>query len=214
MSNLARSSLHLRGDGPLTLYFDGPLQGWGYMADHAYRNTLPYPTRSGVSGLLAAALGIDRSEPIDRLNTLGMTVLGLQGGGRQIRDFQTAQTRNKRGEPVGNAEVTYRDYLVDSKFLVLLTGENGLLDEIERALRNPVWFGTLGRRSCVPASPILLGRFESESDVLATLETRLGRSVSVTLRVEEGTGPGAILLRDLPLDFAARTWGQRSVLVS
>ena len=31
------------------LYLDGPLQGWGYLADHGYRSTLPYPTRSGIT---------------------------------------------------------------------------------------------------------------------------------------------------------------------
>jgi CRISPR system Cascade subunit CasD len=210
----------------LALYLDGPLQGWGYMADHVYRNTLPYPTRSGVMGLLAAAMGIDRGSSCSFGNdlTLRLTVLGLQIApederpalvpGRQIRDYQTAQTRGSTGAVVGNADVTHRDYLVDAKFLALLNGGNAdLLEEMEQALHNPVWFGTLGRRSCVPASPLLLGRFDSEEATLAMLETRLGRRVRVALRVEEGAGAGGMLLRDLPLSFSARTHGQRMIRV-
>ena len=194
----------------LALYLDGPLQGWGYLADHAYRNTLSHPTRSAVTGILAAAMGIDRAEPIDRLNLLRMTILGLTPS-RQIRDYHTAQTRNKSGVVIGHAEVTQRDYLVDARFLVLLEGEGGLLDEIERALRNPRWFGTLGRRSCVPASPIYLGRFDSESAALAMLERRIG-NVSVTLRVDE-VSEGGLLLRDLPMGFGSRSFGQRMIRV-
>jgi len=39
-------------------------------------------------------------------------------------------------------------------------------------------------------------RFDSEEAAIATLETRLGRRVRVALRVEEGAGVGAMLLRD------------------
>jgi len=208
----------------LIIYLDGPMQGWGYMADHAWRNCLPHPTRSGVTGILAAALGIDRNDPeepekIARINRLRMTIIGLQTSqriapGRQIRDYHTAQTRNKRGEVVGNAEVTHRDYLLDSKFLVLLDGDEDLLNAIQPALRNPTWFATLGRRSCVPASPLLLGRFDSELMAIAELQKRLGRPVNIILRVEEGYENGATLLRDLPISFSARTHGQRMVRVS
>jgi CRISPR system Cascade subunit CasD len=202
----------------LTLYLDGPLQSWGYMADHKYRNCLPHPTRSGLTGILGAALGIGRHDPNEaektgRFNALRMTILGL-GAGRQIRDYHTAQTSGSSGRVVGDCTVTHRDYLVDSRFLVLLDGNEELLVEIEAALQNPVWFGTLGRRSCVPASPILLGQFESEAEAIAELEKRLGRAVQITLRVEETDAPGAVLLRDLPLSFSARTHGQRMILVS
>jgi CRISPR system Cascade subunit CasD len=202
----------------LVLYLDGPLQGWGYMADHAWRNTLPHPTRSGVTGILAAAMGIARSgdpdepEKMARLNQLRMTMLGLSAG-RQIRDYHTAQTRNRHGAVVGHAVVTRRDYLIDSKFLVMIDGEDQLLDELQRALQNPVWFGSLGRRSCVPSSPILLGRFESEQSALAELEKRLEVTVRVTLRVDE-VRAGGTLLRDLPVSFSARTYGQRMISVS
>jgi hypothetical protein len=112
---------------------------------------------------------------------------------------------------VGNAEVTYRNYLVDSRFVVLLEGYETLLGEVEEALTNPVWFGTLGRRSCVPAARIFLGRFDSETDALEFLSQRIG-SVQIYLRVDE-VKSGGVLLRDLPMSFSSRTHGQRMIRV-
>jgi CRISPR system Cascade subunit CasD len=198
------------------------MQGWGYMADHAFRNSLPYPTRSGITGLLAAAIGTNRNDPEEsaetaRLNKLRMTILGLQvgsrGSGRQIRDYHTAQTRNRNGVVIGDATVTRRDYLVDSKFLVMLDGDDDFLDELQSALKNPVWFGTLARRSCVPSSPFLLGRFESEALAVAEIETRIGKPVAVRLRIDE-VQIGGTLLRDLPLGFGERRFGQRMIRVA
>ena len=217
----------------LALYLEGPLQSWGHMADHASRNTLSHPTRSGLTGSLVAAMGIDRdseneSEHVARLGRLRMTVLGVQfappdgkrrrprNGGQRTRDFHTAQRRNARGQVVGNAEVTRRDYLHDCRFVVFLEGDPGLLVEVESALRNPRWFCTLGRRSCVPTSPIVLGRFASEREALSELGRRLGREMTVTLQVEEASpgDPGVMLIQDLPLTFKARLRGQRAVKIS
>jgi CRISPR system Cascade subunit CasD len=215
----------------LTLFLDGPLQGWGYMADHAYRNTLEHPTRTGLTGLLASAMGIDRNaadEPVQiaRLSGLRLTVVGIQVAPpegrrarpvrpRRLRDFHTALRRNRDGEVVGNPDVTRRDYLCDAKFLALLEGDPGLLDELEAAVRDPRWICTLGRRSCIPASPILLGRFGSEPEALAELERRLKRQVTVTTRVEGAMpgDPGSTLIQDLPLSFKARSRGQRAIRV-
>ena len=63
----------------LALYFDAPLQSWGYSSMFDRRTTLSQPTRSGVIGLLCAALGIDRADTVrlDQLDALGVTVYAL-----------------------------------------------------------------------------------------------------------------------------------------
>jgi hypothetical protein len=101
----------------------------------------------------------------------------------------------------------------------LVSLQDAFTDNAIADLNTDPWFGTLGRRSCVPASPILLGRFESEASAIAELQTRLGEPVQVALRVEEvphtrGDGSGGMLLRDLPLSFSARRHGQRMIIVS
>ena len=42
----------------LALLLDGPMQSWGFTSRFTRRTTALHPTKSGVVGLLAAALGI------------------------------------------------------------------------------------------------------------------------------------------------------------
>jgi len=49
-------------DARLALLFDAPMQSWGHASRFERRTTALHPTRSGVFGLLAAALGINKHE--------------------------------------------------------------------------------------------------------------------------------------------------------
>ena len=51
---------------------------------------------------------------------------------------------------------TWRDYVVDARFIVLLPGDRPWAQEAAVSLRNPVWGVWLGRKSCIPSSPILV----------------------------------------------------------
>ncbi len=44
----------------LAILLDGPLQSWGVDSRYEQRETAAFPTKSGIIGLLAAALGIDK----------------------------------------------------------------------------------------------------------------------------------------------------------
>lgn len=54
--------------------------------------------------------------------------------------------------------VTTRHYLQDAAFLLLIEGPEQWLDRICGALTQPRWALQLGRKSCTPATPILLGQ--------------------------------------------------------
>lgn len=73
----------------LALYFDAPLQSWGYASKFDRRTSLAHPTRSGVIGLLCAALGVDRTDThgLARLDALTVTVYAFTMGGR-LTDYQ------------------------------------------------------------------------------------------------------------------------------
>jgi CRISPR system Cascade subunit CasD len=45
----------------LPLWFDAPLQSWGFGSRFSYRNTALFPTKSGVLGLVCAAMGLAES---------------------------------------------------------------------------------------------------------------------------------------------------------
>jgi CRISPR system Cascade subunit CasD len=109
------------------------------------------PTKSGVVGLIAAALGRRRTDPIEDLQKLKFGVR-IDQIGKLVKDFHTAHTFDGK-----QSFISDRYYLADALFLVGLEGDDDILIEIEQALRNPVFPLFLGRRSCPPTGPVSLG---------------------------------------------------------
>ena len=211
----------------LALYLDAPLQSWGYGSKFDRRTTLGYPTRSGILGVICAALGVDRSDidGLRRLDSLTMTVLCF-GGGARLVDFHTVgggydrKTENQNivqtaEGKIGSTVVTRRDYLQDARFGVMFGGKGELLEEIALALLDPRWGVWLGRKSCVAASPIYQGLFDSEDaaeEYLCDLDSPRyrhspPRKYSEAATFEDGTDT----IMDRPLDFAARKFAPRRV---
>ena len=95
----------------LLLRLAAPLQSWGSDSKFETRKTDREPTKSGVVGLLAAALGLrrDDTEGLARLNGLRFAVRADQEGSLLV-DFHTAKSRD-------TSYVTYRHYLQDAVFL-------------------------------------------------------------------------------------------------
>ncbi|RSX51584.1 type I-E CRISPR-associated protein Cas5/CasD [Bifidobacterium callimiconis] len=133
----------------LLMRLAGPLQSWGASSRFTRRETESMPTKSGVIGMIAAALGIGRGESLDRFKGLRFGARADQPG-TLLRYYQTA--RNERGVmmPLSN-----RYYLQDAVFLVGLEGDDaGQLEDYRQALRSPYYPIFLGRRSCPPDGPI------------------------------------------------------------
>ena len=150
----------------LLLRLAGPMQSWGTQSQFTTRDTGLEPSKSGVIGLLCAALGRSREEPLDGLATLRMGVRVDMPGTMQ-RDYHTAGggtfpqgtpygVRKADGKP-GETVLSNRYYLADADFLVGLESENipDLLSA-ESALREPTWQIYLGRKAFVPSVPVHL----------------------------------------------------------
>lgn len=174
----------------LVLRLGGPLQSWGEHSVFNDRDTLRYPTRSGLIGLLASAEGRGRDETLDRYAMLTLTVR-VDRPGVLLRDFHTIGGGYARHRTVPTAEgkrratgtatvVSNRYYLADAVFCVAVRGEPALITELAAALRNPRWQPFLGRRSCPPDLPVLL----RESD---TPEHDLHTAVPVARRARHNT---------------------------
>ena len=89
------------------------------------------------------------------------------------------------------------------------------LDEVERGLRAPVWPVCLGRRCCVPSTPIYAGSFSSEE---AALEAAAGmadaRGRAESFRVIPGADGEAMTLNDVPVAFGTfKQYKDRQVTV-
>ncbi|MFF8565826.1 type I-E CRISPR-associated protein Cas5/CasD [Streptomyces albidoflavus] len=157
--------------GGLLLRLAGPLQSWGTHSKYLWRDTARFPTRSGVVGMLAAGLGREREAPVDDLTALSMTVrvdrpgvvltdFHTVGGGLPADETVITVDGKRRGEGKGTL-VSKRQYLADAVFTVALTSDDAeLLHRCAAALRDPHWPLFLGRRSCPPEGPVLLGAAE------------------------------------------------------
>lgn len=142
----------------LLLRLQGPMQSWGTTSRFDERDTQLEPSKSGVLGLICAALGRDRSKPVADLAALRMGIR-VEREGVPLRDYQTATgvVIASSGKPDhGRTVVSPRYYLADAAFLVGLEGDAKLLATLHPALRNPVWPLALGRKSFVPSPAVYL----------------------------------------------------------
>lgn len=155
----------------LVLRLAGPLQAWGSTSQFNRRDTDELPTKSGVVGLLAAALGRRRSDEIDDLIGLDLGVR-IDQPGTLLEDYHTVSTLdgshllsasvNAKGaqkptSPPKKTHVTRRYYLQDAVFVAAVSAHDpALLVALAEAVRRPVFPLALGRRACVPTQPVLL----------------------------------------------------------
>lgn len=192
------------------------MQSWGTTSRFDERDTQLEPSKSGVLGLVCAALGRDRSEPVEDLARLRMGVR-VDREGIPMRDYQTATgVVTAAGKVDGNRTVVSpRYYLADAAFLVGLEGDRALLKGIHEALRRPVWPLALGRKSFVPAVPIHLSGGLVESglqDALTRWPLLEGSEEGGNLRfVLEDDADGAIRLDQPVAPYAERRFGPRFV---
>ena len=185
----------------LLLRLAAPLQAWGTGSKFEVRRTNREPSKSGVIGLLAAALGLRRDADLSRLSALRFGVR-VDRNGEVIKDFHMAKADK-------TSYLTYRYYLSDAIFLVGLESEDrSFLEQIERALRNPCFPLFLGRRSCPPTLPLVLGIREDaletalrgEENQNKDLKSRRQSHRYIRLDCGEGEQEGTVV-QDLPISF-------------
>ena len=209
-------------DACLALLLDAPLQAWGHASRFERRTTALHPTRSGVIGLVAAALGIDKHAPdesdhLARLEPLRVTTITLprrttrksQLPIHRLEDYHTVTgIRRASGKVDPHATVqTYRHYLLDARFGVLLEGSKEVLAELATALANPVWGVWFGRKCCLPATPLIAAGPSPLDQAWNLLLRRSGytgdeprEQFDHVLEVAPDT-PGAEAINDTPLGY-------------
>jgi len=192
----------------LLLTLNGPMQSWGFRSRFDYRDTALEPTRSGVIGLICAAMGISRGEDISSFDAIRMGVR-VDGDGRIERDYHTALDVIKANGSGTDTVVSFRDYLADASFTVGLESSNPeLLRDIATALSSPTWILFLGRKAFPlavppivdPSNPVKPGRLE---DHLLS-----GHS---NKRVVLETPNGERTQHDWPLCFSERRFKPRRI---
>lgn len=163
------------GNGIVYLRLQGVLQSWGERGRWGVRDTAMYPTKSGVIGLIGAAMGIN-DERLVKFSANTQMGIRVDKPGVPLCDYHTITTGAwmaaggiKRAKGESTTQQSYRWYLQDASFLVAIQGERSMIQAFAKALQKPKWFLSLGRRSCLPATPIFSGVSDPDDDLLASL---------------------------------------------
>ncbi|NDL69939.1 type I-E CRISPR-associated protein Cas5/CasD [Vreelandella alkaliphila] len=217
-------------DPYLLLWLEAPLQSWGHDSKFGRRDSLDFPTKSGVLGLLCCALGAGgkQVEWLARWAERDMQVQAYvptdkQGGvlPRQplMRDFHMVgsgyddqdpwqnllipKTSEGKKAVGGGSKMTYRYYLQDMAFAVALQGPKEELTELEAALQNPVWDLYLGRKNCVPTEFIVQGIHADEEQAMDKARQLATSKKRLSIfKVLQGEYEGEVLtLNDVPVRF-------------
>ncbi|MDZ7854504.1 MAG: type I-E CRISPR-associated protein Cas5/CasD [Halomonas sp.] len=217
-------------DTYLLLWLEAPLQAWGHDSRFGRRDTLDFPTRSGVLGLICCALGAggEQRDLLARLATGDMHVEAYVPTGHEgkpqprpplLRDFHMVGSGYDTEDPwqslmvpktaegkkaVGaGTKMTYRYALQDMAFAVVLDVPADLAENIVQALVAPVWDLYLGRKHCAPTEFIFQGQFASaEASLEHARELAEAKKRAFNFRVLEGEHEGEVItLNDVPLQF-------------
>ncbi len=205
----------------LLLRLVGPMQSWGTTSRFDERDTGKEPSKSGVIGLMAAALGIERDNWAD-LEPLCRLRMGVRHDrpGVPKRDYQTAQGVITGNGLAKDPAVTHRHYLADAAFLVGLCGEDRAhLERVHAALADPVWPLALGRKSYVPSEPVWMPDAVVDADLREALSQwpaivpiSAGQPRVPCILSLESTDRSGLMKMDQPLSsFAERRFGPRFV---
>lgn len=198
----------------LALLLDAPLQSWGFASRFQRRTTGLHPTKSGVIGLICAAMGIGKGtdaerETLPQLVALKMTSIAMPGHElRRLEDFHTVlNTRRASGKMNDDPVVTRRQYLLGARFGVILAGDRALLERVVVRLQDPVWGMWFGRKNCIPARPLFVDVCSTHGEAWQAILRSLGMDEALPIesftRVEEVTdfAAGTDSYTDQPVSF-------------
>jgi CRISPR system Cascade subunit CasD len=196
----------------LLMRMRAPMMSWGDHSRFTIRDTRREPTKSAVIGLLCAALGRPRWEPIDDLAALKMGVR-IDREGVMLCDYHTIMDSIKSSGGKGDTVLSDRYYMADADYLVGLEGDRSLLATLDTALASPCWQLYFGRKSFIPSCPIRIGIVEAELAIALQEHPNLSKKqkhppqLRCVLEVENSLDTR----RDVPLDWQKRLFGSRCV---
>jgi CRISPR system Cascade subunit CasD len=207
----------------LLLRMAGPMQSWGTQSRFSIRDTGLEPSKSGVFGLLCAAMGAPRGddETLWRLRENLVMGVRVDREGVMKNDFHTAKDVAKAsGSGTKDTEISDRWYLADADFLVgLESHDDALLHDLNKALARPVWQIFLGRKSFVPGKPVRVMDAPLDAPLLDALKsfewiTDRREETPERLRLVLDATPetASEVRQDVPLSFAERRFTIRQVV--
>lgn len=210
----------------LLLRLEAPLMAFGAVAVDAHGPVDDIPAPSLLTGLIANALGWNRTEAVrhQRLQDRLRHAMRRDREGERVPDFQTAELRHDDcgwttfGAPEGRAggvgtyagkHIRRRWYDADAAVTIALrlepAGEAPTLAEIAAALDRPARPLFLGRKPCLPAGRLVIGFAEADGCAAALDAAPLAEGAAPAPRCfwPAGEGPTIGARRRLS---GRRTW--------
>jgi CRISPR system Cascade subunit CasD len=206
----------------LLLRLEGPLQAWSAQGKLGVRDTEREPTKSGIIGLVGAAMGMPRDDD-ERLATLAALRLAIRvdRAGILLQDYHIAGGGVFRGKPYqvfgtgkGDAVPSHRYYLQHASFVAALEGDASFITRVADAVASPRYPLFLGRRSCPPSVAPLMGVVSGDRWTALAAAPLADEADAPPYRmvIETDAREGDVRY-DVPLSFAAaeRRYGRRYV---
>ena len=216
----------------LIMRLESPLMAFGGETIDNLGVIRRFPSASMLTGLLANALGWRRIERERHQRLQDRLVFAARidrepAGGLRMTDFQTAAINNTeqswttRGRPEGRGGGTYqnhlryRDYFADMRVTVALRlepdGEEPTLDDLAQALQEPARPLFIGRKPCLPSTPLYRETVDAGSALAALVAVSIGSDGDPkgTVRVawSDGEGDDAIQPHNTYMLTDERNWG-------
>jgi CRISPR system Cascade subunit CasD len=204
----------------MVLWLEAPLQAWGASSRLWYRDTLDFPTKSGIIGMLMCGMGRsgEQKEFLASLSSLDHTIFSFLNtnniGDRtfiskkevNLRDFHMIGSGYDKKDPWeylnmlknfegkkadGGSKITYRYYLQDAFFAAIIEIPESLEAEITEGLTAPVWELFLGRKCCIPSDIIFRGCFDTKDEAASkAMEIANDKSLGLKFTVKDGAHDG------------------------
>lgn len=197
----------------LGLRLRGPMQSWGFESQYSHRNTGLFPTKSALVGMCCAAMGIcrgsaDEAEVLQKFSDTEFLVVTSSHDKKPVRrltDYHTVQGTVTAEGKTKETHLTHRQYLCDAGFIALFSGEKEFLTLVGESLIDPVWGMWLGRKACVPSSPVFAGFFDSEGKALDVLLQELPQGDLLYRQDVAVFGEGGDSVMDVPISFKSES---------
>lgn len=210
----------------LILKLHGVMQSWGEHTFEGLRPSANVPTRSALLGLLAACLGIDRSDRFKQQALADSVLFAVRSDevGRNVikmTDYHTVKDAREDYAGLKSHEtiITQREYLLDAAFTVAIWNAEGatyLLDQLQEAVSRPHYTPFLGRRSCPINRPLFETRLQAinSDEALKKVDPATGIIYSEEeLPDVAGRNKHRHRVRDVPLPNQPRQFASRMVFV-
>lgn len=210
----------------LILKLQGVMQAWGEHTFEGLRPSTNFPTRSALTGLLAACLGIDRNDRQQQQALANSFLYAVRQDETEhsvikMTDYHTV--KDAREDYVGlkshDTIITQREYLLDAAFTLAIWNTEGAeysLEQLKAAVCQPRYTPFLGRRSCPITRPLYASLVQAvnSDEALKLIEPASGVIYSEeNLPDVIGRNKHRHRVRDVPLPNQPRQFASRMVYV-